>query len=70
MPKKTPSTKSKIIIKRTPKPRKSSKTRKQSTLNKEVEEIEKWIHERRKFFKKLIYIIIAISILLLLARFI
>jgi hypothetical protein len=70
MPKKNPSTKSKITIKRTPKSKRLSKAKKQSTLTKDILEVEQWIHERKKFFKKLIYIIIAISILLLLARFI
>jgi hypothetical protein len=70
MPKKKPIPKSKIIIKRTPKSKKISKTKKQSIINREVEEIEQWIHERRKFLKKLLWIIITISILLLLARFI
>jgi len=59
MPKKTPV-----------KSKKPKSTKSKSILQKEVQEIEQWIHERKRFFKKLIWIIIIISIILLLARFI
>jgi len=62
--------KSKKTIKKSPSSRKLSKHKKQSIIAKEVEEIEQWIHERRKFLKKLLWILVIITAAIIITKLI
>ena len=38
-------------------------------LNEELKDVEKWVHERRKFFTKLAWILIFITLLIIISNF-
>lgn len=56
-------------------PKKTKRSKKRSKkisfkkeLNNELKEVEQWIHERRKFFKKLGWVVILIVLLIIVSN--
>jgi hypothetical protein len=43
--------------------------KKKNIIEKEIEEVEEWIIERRKFFRKLGFVVILVGVLMLVGSF-
>ncbi len=48
--------------------RTASKKSFKKELNKELRDVERWVHERRKFFKKLGWVVILIVLLIIISN--
>ena len=48
--------------------KKISRKNKKNALETEIEEVEKWIHERRKFFRKLTWVVSLIILLIIISN--